>query len=143
METKVRNLIKQAMIEKNEVAKLTYKSVLDGALKIAKFEGNREVTNDDFVKAAKNEIKSFKDLEEILVKNGAEANKSRLDEIKTKIQLCEVLLPQMVTEDQILEFLTTNNVEKNMGVCMKTLKEKFGSALDGKVANAIVRQYIA
>ena len=141
METRVRSLIKQAMIDKNEVAKLTYKSILDGALKIAKTDGNREVKDEDFVKAAKNEIKSYKDLEEILVKN-PEVNKARIEESETKIKLCEVLLPAMVTEEQILEYLTANNVKKNMGICMKTLKEVFGATLDGKVANTVVRQYI-
>lgn len=141
MEMRVRTLIKQAMIEKNEVAKLTYKSILDGALKIAKTDGNREVKDEDFIKAAKNEIKSYKDLEEILVKN-PEVNKARIEESETKIKLCEVFLPAMVTEEQILEYLTANNVEKNMGICMKTLKEVFGATLDGKVANTVVRQYI-
>ena len=48
----------------------------------------------------------------------------------------------MVTEDQIIEYLTTNNIEKNIGVCMKALKAQFGSTLDGKMANGVVRQYI-
>ena len=141
MENKVRGLIKTAMIEKNEVAKLTYKSVLDGALKLAKMDGNRAVKDEDFVKAAQNEIKSYKDLEDILNKN-PEANKTRIEEAETKIKLCEVLLPTMATEDEIREYLTTNNVEKNIGICMKTLKAQFGATLDGKMANAIVREYI-
>ena len=33
-------------------------------------------------------------------------------------------------------------VEKNIGVCMKSLKAKFGNTLDGKMANGVVRQYI-
>ena len=141
MENKVRGLIKTAMIEKNEVAKLTYKSVLDGALKLAKMDGNRAVKDEDFVKAAQNEIKSYKDLEDILNKN-PEANKTRIEEAETKIKLCEVLLPTMATEEEIREYLTANNVEKNIGVCMKTLKAQFGATLDGKMANAIVREYI-
>lgn len=141
MENKVRGLIKTAMIEKNEVAKLTYKSVLDGALKLAKMDGNRAVKDEDFVKAAQNEIKSYKDLEDILNKN-PEANKTRIEEAEAKIKLCEVLLPTMATEEEIREYLTTNNVEKNIGICMKTLKAQFGATLDGKMANAIVREYI-
>ena len=141
MENKVRGLIKTAMIEKNEVAKLTYKSVLDGALKLAKMDGNRAVKDEDFIKAAQNEIKSYKDLEDILNKN-PKANKTRIEEAETKIKLCEVLLPTMATEDEIREYLTANNVEKNIGVCMKTLKAQFGATLDGKMANAIVREYI-
>ena len=137
MQNKVRQLIKQAMIDKNENAKTTYKSILDNALKIAKNDGNREVTNDDFIKKKKNEVKQLNDLLEY-VKNDTE----RSNEINEKLKYCDAILPQMVTAEQITEYLTSNNIEKNIGVCMKSLKTKFGSTLDGKMANGIVRQYI-
>ena len=136
MEIKVRQLIKQAMLDKNENAKLTYRSILANALKTAK-DATREITDDDIIKATKNEIKQLTELHEY-VKN---------DEIKSadfieKIKYCEDILPQMVTTDQIIEYITHNNIEKNIGVCMKSLKTKFGSTLDGKMANGVVRQYI-
>ena len=137
METKVRQLIKEAMINKNEAAKLTYRSILENAQKIAKNDGNRKVTNNDFIKAAKNEIKQLNDLYEY-IKNDS----TRASEIAEKMGYCQELLPQAVTEEQIIEYLNTNNIEKNIGVCMKTLKAQFGSALDGKMAQEVVRQYI-
>lgn len=137
MEAKVRQLVKQAMIEKNENAKVTYKAILNGALKIAKSDGNRTVTDDDFVKSAKNEIKQLNDLYEY-VKNDA----ARSTEIAEKIGYCQELLPQTIAAEQIMEYLTKNNIEKNIGVCMKTLKAQFGNALDGKMANGLVKQYI-
>lgn len=140
MEVKVRNLIKEAMKNKNETAKLVYKSVLDGALKLAKLDGNRAVKDDDFVKAAKNEIKALKDLEDILVKSG---KTDRLAEVQEKIALFEVLVPQMATDEQVKEFLVANNIEKNMGACMKALKAQFGSTLDGKAAQAVVKEYLS
>lgn len=129
--------MKQAMIDRNENAKITYRSILENALKIAKNDGNRAVTDDDFIKAAKNEVKQLNDLFEY-VKNDT----VRSAEITEKLGYCQIILPQMVTEDQIIDYLTTNNIEKNIGVCMKSLKAQFGSTLDGKVANTIVRQYI-
>ena len=137
METRVRMLIKDAMKDKNEAAKLTYRSILENAQKIAKNDGNRAVTDDDFIKAAKNEIKQLNDLYEY-VKNDS----VRATEIAEKVGYCQGLLPQAVTEEQILEYLNTNNIEKNIGVCMKNLKAQFGSALDGKMAQGVVRQYI-
>lgn len=137
MEARVRMLIKDAMKDKNEAAKLTYRSILENAQKIAKNDGNRAVTDDDFIKAAKNEIKQLNDLYEY-VKNDS----VRATEIAEKVGYCQGLLPQAVTEEQILEYLNTNNIEKNIGVCMKNLKAQFGSALDGKMAQGVVRQYI-
>lgn len=138
METKVRQLIKDAMINKNENAKITYKSILENALKIAKADGNRSVTNDDFIKATRNEIKQLNDLYEY-----AKTDNVRATEIKEKINYCNAILPEQITEAQIIEYLTTNNIEKNIGVCMKTLKAQFGSNLDGKMAQGIVKEYIS
>ena len=138
MEAKVRHLIKEAMIQKNETAKITYKSILENALKIAKADGNRAVTNDDFIKATRNEIKQLKDLYEY-----AKTDEVRAKEITEKIEYCEFILPEQITEDQIIDYLTSNNIEKNIGVCMKSLKAHFGSNLDGKMAQTVVRQYIA
>jgi uncharacterized protein YqeY len=137
MEAKVRHLIKEAMIQKNETAKITYKSILENALKIAKADGNRTVTNDDFIKATRNEIKQLKDLYEY-----AKTDEVRAKEITEKIEYCEFILPEQITEDQIVDYLTSNNIEKNIGVCMKSLKAHFGSNLDGKMAQTVVRQYI-
>jgi uncharacterized protein YqeY len=137
MEAKVRQLIKQSMIDKNENAKITYRSILENALKIAKNDGNRAVVDDDFIKAAKNEIKQLNDLYEY-VKN----DPTRATDISEKVMYCQELLPQAITEDQIIEYLTSNNIEKNIGVCMKSLKAEFGNRLDGKMAQGIVRQYI-
>ena len=136
METKIRQLIKEAMIHKNENAKTTYKNILDNAFKIAKNDRNRAVTNDDFIKAAKNEVKQLNDLYEY-VKNDV----VRTTEIKEKLKYCEAILPKMVTAEEITEYLTSN-IEKNIGVCMKSLKTKFGNTLDGKMAQTVVRQYI-
>lgn len=138
METKVRALIKQAMIDKNVNAKTTYSSILETALKAAKADGNRAVTDNDFVEAAKKEVKLLKDYLEYV---STDAEKTA--EINEKLGYCEVILPKMATAEQILEYLTTNNIEKNMGVCMKTLKSAFGSTLDGKVASETVKSYIA
>lgn len=137
MEAKIRHLIKEAMIQKNENAKITYKSILENALKIAKTDGNRAVTDDDFIKATKNEIKQLSDLFEY-----AKNDPTRSKDITEKIEYCKFILPEMVSEDQIIEYLTTNNIEKNIGVCMKSLKAHFGSTLDGKMAQTVVRQYI-
>ena len=73
----------------------------------------------------------------------AKTDNVRATEIKEKINYCNAILPEQITEAQIIEYLTTNNIEKNIGVCMKTLKAQFGSNLDGKMAQGIVKEYIS
>lgn len=138
MENKVRQLIKESMIEKNENKKTTYKSILDNALKIAKTDGNRDVTDDDFVKAAKKEIKQLNDLYEYVKNDSVKST-----EIAEKINYCEAILPKMATEEQIMEYLTANNIDKNIGVCMKSLKAHFANILDNRIAQGVVKQYIS
>ena len=84
------------------------------------------------------EIKQLNDLYEY-----AKTDNVRATEIKEKINYCNAILPEQITEAQIIEYLTTNNIEKNIGVCMKTLKAQFGSNLDGKMAQGIVKEYIS
>lgn len=136
MELKIRNLIKEAMKEKNEFKKATYKSILENAQKNAKMT-NSEVTDDHFVKSIKNEIKQLTDLLEYCTEGTDKYN-----EIKEKISYCEAVLPKMASEEDIKNFLVENNIEKNIGACMKAIKANFGNSFDGKIAQKVAREYI-
>ena len=61
MESKIRALIKQSMLEKNKNKTITYRSILETAQKTAK-KTNVSVTDDMIVSAIKNEIKQLQDL---------------------------------------------------------------------------------
>lgn len=138
MEQKLRALIKEAMLEKNKNKQVTYKNILETAQKTAKKQGaNVEVTDEMIVNAAKSEIKQLNDLIGFC-KNDAE----RLAVAKQNIEYCEAILPKMASEQEIIDYLTTENVEKNMGKCMKALKSEFGANLDGRMASGVVKKYI-
>lgn len=65
MESKIRALIKQSMLEKNKNKTITYRSILETAQKTAK-KTNASVTGDMIVSAIKNEIKQLQDLLKVL-----------------------------------------------------------------------------
>ena len=136
METRIRSLIKEAMIEKNKDKQITYKNILEGAQKIAK-QTNVAVTEDMLIKSVKNEIKQLNDLKEY-----CKPGEPRYESIMVKLSYCEAILPAMASEDDIKQYLIDNNIEKNIGVCMKTLKNHFGSNMDGKLAQSVVKSYI-
>lgn len=136
METKIRSLIKEAMIEKNKDKQITYKNILECAQKNAK-KTNAAVTDDMIVSAIKNEIKQLNDLLEF-----CEEGSERYTETKTKIGYCEAVLPKMATEEELMAYLIDNSVEKNMGACMKALKANFGANMDGKMASMTAKKYI-
>lgn len=136
MEKKIRTLIKDSMINKDKVALTTYKSILENAQKLAK--DKKEDVNDSYIIASiKKEIKQLEDLLSYC-KDGTD----KYTEIKKKIDIATSLLPQMASKEEILDFLTSNNIEKNMGICMKSLKTQFSTNLDGKTASQVVKEYI-
>lgn len=135
METKIRSLIKEAMLEKNKEKQITYKNILECAQKIAK-QTNVSVTDEMIVKAIKNEMKQLNDVL-VYYTSGTE----KYEEVKTKLQYCEVLLPKMATEEEIIDYLMKNTIEKNIGICMKKLKEYFGMNMDGKLASKVAKEY--
>lgn len=136
MEKKIRTLIKDSMINKDKVALTTYKSILENAQKLAK--DKKEDVNDSYIIASiKKEIKQLEDLLSYC-KDGTD----KYVETNRKIDIATSLLPQMTSEDEILDYLTSNKVEKNMGLCMRVLKVKFKDTLDGKMASQVVKKYI-
>lgn len=136
MEKKIRELIKKSMIEKNKNAITTYKNILETAQKIAK-KTNTDVTDDMIIAAVKTEMKQLNDLL-AFVKEGED----KYAEIIDKLLLCEYVLPKMASAHDIKAYLVDNSIEKNMSICMKTLREHFGSAFDGKIASEVVKNYI-
>jgi len=136
METTIRNLIKEAMKERNKNKQVTYKNILEKAQKIAK-ETNVAVTDEMIVTATRKEIKDLNDLLAY-----CEAGTDRHNEVTEKIGYCEAVLPKMATEDEIMEYLVTNDADKNMGTCMKMLKEHFGANMDGKMASGVAKRYV-
>ena len=136
MERKIRSLIKEAMVEKNKSKQITYKNILETAQKTAK-KTNADVTDEMIINAVKNEIKQLND-----VIGYYEAGSEKYIEIKEKIAYCEVVLPKMATEDEIRYFLVSSDIEKNIGICMKALKENFGANMDGKMASTIAKEYV-
>lgn len=136
LEQKLRELIKEAMKNYKEEAKLTYKSILENAQKLAK-EKKEEVNDSYIIASAKKEIKQLTDLLEY-----CEQNLDKYEEINRKIDLAKGILPKMAEADEIRDYLVTNNIDKNMGICMKTLKDHFKDSLDGKQASKVVKEYI-
>ncbi len=149
MEAKIRNLIKEAMIEKNKNKQITYKNILESAQKTAKeLSGKKSkelgeavvvpVDEEMLIRAAKNEIKQLKDVIQY-----CESDADRMAEINEKIEYCKAVLPYMASKEEIMEYLVENEIEKNIGVCMKALKEKFGANMDGKEASMVAKEYVS
>lgn len=148
MEQKLRTLMKYSMLAKrqdetieNVARSVTFKSILDNAQKVAKdkkIDIANGIPDSLIIDAAKKEVKQLNELLSFCTDDMSE----KKVEIAFKISAAQELLPSMATEFQIMDYLVSSNIEKNMGVCMKSLKSHFGDALDGKVAQTVVKSYI-
>lgn len=150
MEKILREKIKHLMIEKKtnsskeiELRYQTLKNILETAQKLAKNDLS-EITDKYIIDAAKKEVKQANDM---LSTKGPDGKIIDLPEnVKSDMQMiiavASEMLPAMVSEDEIFAYLTKENIEKNMGACMKALKSHFGDSLDGKSASTVVRSYI-
>ena len=135
MEMKIRSLIKEAMLEKNKEKQITYKNILETAQKTAK-KVNAAVTDEMITNAIKTEIKQLRD-----VIGYFEEESEKYAEVIRKLSYCEAVLPRMATDEEIRCYLMDNDIEKNVGVCMRALKEHFGSNMDSKAASVVAREY--
>lgn len=142
MEKKLRELIKQAMIEKkntgNDIPYQTYKNILEKAQKSAKDAKENFISDYRIFEAVKKEIKQLED-----TLSFCKPGDNHYENTSVCIEIARQLLPAQVSNEEILNFLRSNNIAKNMGVCMKALKEHFDNSFDGKTASAVVKEYIS
>jgi uncharacterized protein YqeY len=137
MESKLRELIKQSMLSKDKNKTTLYKNILESAQKSAK-EKNESLNDSYIISAVKKEIKQMEDLLTF-----CKDRPEKYNETTENIKLASELLPKAVDNDTVRNYLVENNLDKNMGVCMKALKAKFGDALDSKSASQVVKEYIS
>lgn len=139
----LRNNIKIALKEKletkNDTKYSVYKNILDKTQKDVKEKKIEVITDDYVITAARKELKQFEDTLSYITK---ESDPDRYEKLTTSIAIVNDFLPKSISENEILDFLKNNDIDKNMGVCMKALKNKFGVNLDGRTASSIVKNYI-
>lgn len=139
----LRNNIKIALKEKlktkNDTKYSVYKNILDKTQKDVKEKKIEVITDDYVITAARKELKQLEDTLSYITK---ESDPDRYEKLTTSIAIINDFLPKSVSENEILDFLKNNDVDKNMGICMKALKNKFGVNLDGRTASSIVKNYI-
>jgi len=112
--------------------------ILGTSLTIAKNDGNREVTEEDIIMAAKKEKKMTQ-----------QAKDSGAPYSEMMFIVSEEFLPKMMTEEELKENITSiiDNLIKDgeiktprlMGRVMGQLKKNFGDSYDGKIASNIVK----
>ena len=141
MKKKLLEDMKDAMKEKNEVKKNTIQMVRAAILQVEKDKGI-EMDDNQIIEVISKEVKKRKDAINDFEKGGRE---DLVNQTKEEISYLEGYLPAQLSREEVEEIVksiiaeTGASTMKDMGMVMKTAKEKIGASSDGKTINEIVK----
>ena len=137
--------LKNSMKEKNELRKNVVQMVRAAILQVEK-DKQIEVTDEQIIEIIAKEAKKRRDSIPDYEKSGRE---DLLNQIKQEISILEEYLPAQLSPEEIEEQLKQIISEigassmKDIGMVMKTSKEKLGASADGKTINEIAKKLLS
>lgn len=144
LKEKLLNDLKEAMKDKNLIRKNTIQMIRAAVLQIEKDKGI-EVDDEQIVDIIAKESKKRKDAEADFVKSGRE---DLVNQNREELAILSEYLPKQLSVEEvekivkeIIEDIGATSI-KEMGVVMKTSKEKIGVAADGKTISEVVKKLL-
>ncbi len=137
--------LKVSMKDKNVTRKNVVQMVRAAVLQVEK-DKQIEVTDDQIVEIIAKEAKKRKDSISDYEKSGRQ---DLLDQIKEEISMLEEYLPEQLSieevEAKVKEIITELGASsmKEMGMVMKTAKERLGASADGKTINDVAKKLLS
>lgn len=142
LKEKLLNDLKEAMKEKNLIRKNTIQMVRAAILQIEKDKGI-EVTDEQIIEIIAKESKKRKDAAVDFEKSGRE---DLIKQNNEEIEILSTYLPKQLSTQEIetivKEIIQNSGATsmKDMGIVMKTAKERIGAAADGKTISDAVKK---
>lgn len=137
--------LKVSMKEKNVNRKNTVQMVRAAILQVEK-DKHIELNDDQILEVIAKEFKKRNDSLADYEKSGRE---DLINQIKEEMAVLEEYLPKKLSEEEVAEKVKEIIAEvgatsmKDMGIVMKTAKEKLGVTADGKTINEAVKKLLA
>lgn len=144
LKEKLMNDLKEAMKNKNEIRKNTIQMVRAAILQIEKDKGI-SVEDKKIIEIIAKEVKEKKDALVDFEKAGRE---DLINQTNEEINILQEYLPKQLSKEEVLEEVKKVIEEvgatsiKDMGIVMKTAKEKIGAAADGRSINEAVKELL-
>ena len=138
--------LKNSMKEKNVIRKNVIQMVRAAILQVEK-DKQIEVSDDQIVEIIAKEAKKRKDSIADYEKSGRQ---DLLDQINQEIAILEEYLPEQLSAEEIEAKVKVKEIiaelgatsMKEMGLVMKTAKEKLGASADGKTINEVAKKLL-
>lgn len=137
--------MKVSMRDKNVVRKNVIQMVRAAILQVEK-DKQVELNDDQIIEVIAKESKKRKDSLADYEKSGREELVTQINE---EITILAEYLPKPLSKEELEKIIdeaiatTGATTMKEMGIVMKTVKEKVGAAADGKTINEIVKMKLA
>ena len=137
--------LKESMKEKNTIRKNVVQMVRAAILQVEK-DKHIEVSDDKIVEIIAKEAKKRKDSLEDFQKSGRE---DLIEQINKEIEILNEYLPKQLTQEELEQKIKEIIAEvgatsiKDIGVVMKTAKEKIGATADGKTISDTVKRLLS
>lgn len=137
--------LKESMKDKNIIRKNVVQMVRAAILQVEK-DKQIEVTDQQIIEIIAKETKKRKDSIPDYEKSGRQ---DLLNQINEEITILEEYLPEQLSSEeveekvkQIISELGVTSI-KDMGIVMKTAKERLGASTDGKTINEIAKKVLS
>ena len=137
--------LKESMKDKNLVRKNTIQMIRAAVLQVEK-DKQVELTDEQIVEIIAKETKKRRDAEIDFVNSGRE---DLINQNKEEISILSEYLPKQLTMQEVEEVVKNIIAEigatsmKEMGLVMKSAKEKIGAAADGKTISEAVKKLLS
>lgn len=144
MVLKIKNDIKEAMINKDELTKNTLRMVQSNAQLEAK-EKKEELSNTHILNAINKELKQTRQALKMLEDNNQTTGNFYEETVK-RISILEKYLPKQLTEAEIeveVRKLIEGIDKNNKGLVMKTVMPALKGKADGKLINQVVTRILS
>ena len=145
LKEKLLNDLKEAMKEKDMIKKNTVQAIRTAVLQIEKDKGI-EVTDEQIIDIIAKESKKRKDAASEFEKSGRE---DLIEQNNKELEILAGYLPKQLSVEEIetivkevMQSLGATSM-KDMGIVMKTSKEKIGAAGDGKTISEVVKRLLS
>ncbi|CDB31633.1 putative uncharacterized protein [Clostridium sp. CAG:575] len=145
LKEKLLNDLKECMKDKNIIRKNTVQMIRAAILQVEKDKAI-ELNDEQIIEIIAKEAKKRKDAEADFEKSGRE---DLINQNKEELAILTEYLPKQLTvqevEEKVKEVIAETGATsiKDMGIVMKTAKEKIGTAADGKTISEVVKRLLA
>ena len=145
LKEKLLNDLKESMKEKDLIRKYTVQLIRSSILQIEKDKAI-EVTDEQIIEIIAKEAKKRKDAAQDFEKSGRE---DLINQNNKELEILTSYLPKQLDIEEIENIVKDIIKEsgatsmKDMGIVMKTAKEKIGASADGKTISDVVKKLLS